>query len=94
MFNVIRHLFGTRLTMDLARGILPLVRLLVYRREAFADFFDQKVSEVSSATNGAPTPEARDIYLMADRFLSLAPMTSEIVCRMVNDVVNKFSMKG
>lgn len=93
MFNVIRHLFGTRLTMDLARGILPLVRLLVYRREAFADFFDQKVSEVSSATNGAPTPEARDI-LMADRFLSLAPMTSEIVCRMVNDVVNKFSMKG
>src|SRR6218665_3700664 len=35
--------------------------------EAFADFFDQKVSDVRSATSGAPAPEVRDIST-ADRF--------------------------
>jgi len=60
--------------------------------EAFADFFDQKVSDVRSATDGAPAPEVRDI-LSADRLFSFAPVTSDIVCRMVNEAVNKFSMK-
>jgi len=60
--------------------------------EAFADFFDQKVSDVRSATDGAPAPEVRDIST-ADRFLSFAPVTTDIVCRMVNEAVNKFSMK-
>ena len=41
--------------------------------EAFADYFDQKVSDVRSATNGMPAPEA-------GRFLSFAPITSDIVC--------------
>src|SRR6218665_1935294 len=60
--------------------------------EAFADFFDQKDADVRSATDGAPAPEVRDI-LSADRFLSFAPVTSDIVCRMVNEAVNKFCMK-
>ena len=34
----------------------------------------------------------RDIST-ADRFLSFAPVTTDIVCRMVNEAVNKFSMK-
>src|SRR6218665_3225564 len=29
--------------------------------EAFADFFDQKVADVRSATDGTPAPEVRDI---------------------------------
>src|SRR6218665_3023118 len=60
--------------------------------EAFANFFDQKVSDVRSGTDGAPAPEMRDI-LTADRFLSFPPVTTDIVCRMVNEAVNKFSMK-
>src|SRR6218665_1201242 len=60
--------------------------------EAFTDFFDQKVSDVRSATDGAPEPEVRDI-LSADRLFSFAPVTSDIMCRMVNEAVNKFSMK-
>ena len=60
--------------------------------ETFTDFFDQKVADVRSATNGAPAPEVRDI-LSADRFLSFAQVTSDIVCRLVNEAVNKFSMK-
>src|SRR6218665_1803610 len=60
--------------------------------EAFADFFDQKVADVRSPTDGVPAPEVRDI-LSADRFLFFAPVTSDIVCRMVNEAVNKFSMK-
>src|SRR6218665_1872051 len=60
--------------------------------EAFANFFDQKVADVRSATDGAPAPEMRDI-LSADRFLSFAPVTSDIVSQMVNVAVNKFSMK-
>src|SRR6218665_455539 len=60
--------------------------------ETFADFFNQKVSDVRSATDGAPAPEVRDIST-ADRFLSFAPITTDIVCRMVNEAVNKFSMK-
>jgi len=31
--------------------------------------------------------------LTADRFLSFTPVTTDIVCRMVNEAVNKFSMK-
>src|SRR6218665_2225218 len=57
--------------------------------EAFADFFDQKVSDIRSATDGAPGPEVRDIST-ADRFLSFAPLTTDIVC---NEAVNKFSRK-
>ena len=60
--------------------------------EAFADFFDQKVSDVRSATDGAPPPVLRDIQT-ADRFLSFAPVTSDVVCRMVNEAVDKYSMK-
>src|SRR6218665_2288676 len=41
--------------------------------EAFADF-DQKLSDVRSATDGAPAPEVRDIST-ADRFLSFSPVT-------------------
>lgn len=37
---------------------------------------------VRAATEGAPTPATRYI-LMADRILSFAPVTSDIVCRMV-----------
>ena len=51
--------------------------------EAFADFFDQKVADVRSATDGAPAPEVRDI-LSADRFLSSALVTIAIVGRMDN----------
>src|SRR6218665_864481 len=56
--------------------------------EAFAHFFDQKVADVRSATDGAPASEVRDI-LSADRFLSFAPVTSDIVCQMVGVAVNK-----
>jgi len=44
------------------------------------------------ATNGAPAPEVRDI-MTADRFLSFTPETSDFMCRMLNEAVNKFSMK-
>src|SRR6218665_1524675 len=54
--------------------------------EAFVDFF------VRSATDGAPAPEVRDIST-TDRFLSLAPVTTYIVCRIVKEAVNKFPMK-
>ena len=60
--------------------------------EAFDDFFDQKISDVRPATEGAPAPEVCDIPT-GDRFLSFAPVTSDNVCRMVNEAVNKFSMK-
>src|SRR6218665_2754962 len=60
--------------------------------EAFANFSEQRAPDVRSATDGAPAPEVRDI-LSADRFLSFAPVTTDIVCRMVNEAVNKLSMK-
>src|SRR6218665_1257975 len=47
--------------------------------EAFADFFNQKVTDVTAATDGAPSPEVHDI-LTADHFLSFTPVTSDIVC--------------
>src|SRR6218665_2258714 len=52
--------------------------------EAFAD--------VRSAIDGAPAPEVRDI-LTTDRLFSFASVTSDILCQMVNEAVNKFSMK-
>src|SRR6218665_3344473 len=45
-----------------------------------------------SPTLGRPPKVVRDIPT-DDRFLSFAPVTSDIVCRMVNEAVNKFSMK-
>src|SRR6218665_2531853 len=46
--------------------------------DALADFFNQKVCDVRSTTDGAPAPEVCDI-LTADRLLSFASVTSNIL---------------
>ena len=64
--------------------IAPRIRPLVSQLRPLPNSSYQKVSDVRSATDCAPAPEVRDI-LTADRFLSFAPVTSDIVCRMVNE---------
>jgi len=60
--------------------------------EAFADYFDQRVSDIRSATDGAPPPVIRDIST-SDRFSGFVPVTTDVVCRLVKDAADKYSMK-
>src|SRR6218665_1365716 len=49
-----------------------------------------------SPTSGRPPTvrlHRRCVTSFSDRFLSFAPVTTDIVCRMVNEAVNKFPMK-
>src|SRR6218665_3301056 len=60
--------------------------------EAFADYFNRKVADIRSATDGAPPPVFRDIS-MSDRLSAFVPVTTDVVCTMVRDATDKYSMK-
>src|SRR6218665_1056106 len=87
--DVIQRLFGARLMMDYAgKGMAPRLRLMVSQLRPSPTSSTRR----RSLTLGQPPAlEVRDI-LSADHFLSFAPVTSDIVCRMVSESVNKFSM--
>src|SRR6218665_425431 len=61
--------------------------------EAFADYFDRKVADIISATDGAPPPVFRDIST-SDRLSPIVPVTTDVVCTMVRDATDKYSMKN
>jgi len=60
--------------------------------EAFVDYFDRKVADIRSATDGAPPPVFRDIST-SDRLSAFVPVTTDVVCTMVRDATDKYSMK-
>src|SRR6218665_2464426 len=60
--------------------------------EAFADYFDKKGSDIRSATDGAPPPVFRDISTF-DRLSAFVPVTTDVVCTLVRNAADKYSMK-
>src|SRR6218665_1332995 len=60
--------------------------------EAFSDYFDRKVSDIRSATDGAPPPLFRDSPT-SDRLSAFMPATTDVVCTMVRVAADKYSMK-
>src|SRR6218665_2455101 len=60
--------------------------------EAFADYFNRKVADIRSATDGAAPPVFRDIST-SDRLSAFMPVTTDVVCTMVRDATDKYSMK-
>ena len=56
--------------------------------EAFADYFDRKVADIRSATDGvfrdSPT---------SDRLSTFIPVTTDVICTMVRVATDKYSMK-
>src|SRR6218665_2000861 len=59
---------------------------------AFADYFDRKVADIRSATDGAPPPVFRDSPT-SDRLSTLIPLTTDVICTMVRIATDKYSMK-
>jgi len=60
--------------------------------EAFADYFDRKVADIRSATDGTPPPVFRDSPT-SDRLSTSIPVTTDVVCTMVRVAADKYSMK-
>src|SRR6218665_2547204 len=60
--------------------------------EAFADYFDRKVADIRSATDGAPPPVFRDSPT-SDQLSTFIPVTTDIICTMVRVATDKYSMK-
>src|SRR6218665_3856673 len=60
--------------------------------EDFADYFDRKVNDIRSATDGAPPPVFRDIST-SDRLSAFVPVTTDVVCTLVREATDKYSMK-
>ena|SRR6218665_1824570 len=60
--------------------------------EALTDYFDRKVADIRSSTNGAPPPVFRDMST-SDRLPAFVPVTTNIVCTMLRDAGDKYSMK-
>jgi hypothetical protein len=59
--------------------------------DALADFFDRKVADVRTATNGAAPAEFVDIR-SENRFQDFKPVTIDDVRSMVGEAVDKYSM--
>src|SRR6218665_350122 len=60
--------------------------------EAFADCFDRKVADIRSATDDAPPPVFTDIST-SDRLPVFVPVTADVVCPLVRNAADKYSMK-
>src|SRR6218665_2041092 len=59
--------------------------------EAFADYFDRKVADIRSATDGAPPPVFRDSPT-SDRLSTFIPVTTDVICTMVRVATDRYSM--
>jgi len=57
-----------------------------------ADYFDRKLADIRSATDGAPPPVFRDIST-SDRLSAFIPVTTDVVCTLVRNAADKYSMK-
>src|SRR6218665_673211 len=60
--------------------------------EAFSPYFDRKVADIRSATDGAPPPVFRDIPT-SDRLSTFIPVTTDVICTMVRVATAKYSIK-